>query len=158
MLPKFHILIGFILSILLHLFFPHIPILHLLIFFLSSFLFDVDHYIYFIFTKKSFNLFKSYKYFRYDLREIAIKNKIKKTKYLLLPFHLIEFLLIIFVFSIFIQFFRFIFLGIVSHIIVDWIYDLTLDKKDKKYKRVFSLLYYVISNKRSSKKIKKQRR
>ncbi len=155
MLPKFHILFGFLASLIFYFFFPEIPLNLIVLFFISSFIFDVDHYIYFIFTKRSFNFFKAYKYFRYDLREIAIRNKIKKINYLILPFHLIEFILLLGIFSFYFISIKFIFLGLIFHMFIDWIYDLRLDKKDKKYKRVFSIIYYAITNKRSSKKIKK---
>ena len=155
MFPKFHILFGFLVSLSLYFCFPGANLFFLLIFFLSSFIFDVDHYFFYIQKKHSLNFAKAYKYFRYDLRKIAIKNKLKRTKYLLLPFHLIEFLIIILILSFFIKIFQFIFLGLIIHMLIDWIYDLCLDENDKKYKRVFSIIYYVITSKRSSKKIKK---
>jgi len=60
MLPKTHIIIGFIFSLILAIIFPNsIGLFGGLIIFLSSFLIDVDHYLYYVWIKKNWSLKKS---------------------------------------------------------------------------------------------------
>ena len=62
MLPKVHIIVGGIISILLYLLFP-ITILEVSLIFLSSFLIDFDHYLLYVVNKKDFSLKKSFRWF-----------------------------------------------------------------------------------------------
>jgi len=107
------------------------------IFFLASFGFDIDHYIYYIFKKKSFNLPKAYIYFRKDLNK-KLKNNQKPIR-LLFIFHTIEFLFVIFLLALILEIFQWVFLGFLFHMVIDWIY-LLIKKDNKKYKRAFSLI------------------
>ena len=122
MLPKYHILLGFIFSLILYLIFPFIGFLGFFIIFFSSFLIDVDHYLYYIFKKKDFNLKKAYKYF-FEKR----KKIISSTKFVndvpnpaMYFFHGIEILLVLFILGIFIsKNFLFIFIGFSFHLFLD---------------------------------------
>lgn len=143
MLPIFHIIFGLILFILLYL--NNLNIFYAIIFFLASFGFDIDHYIYYIFKKKSFNLIKAYKYFRVDLNKKI--NKKQKPIDLLLIFHTMEFIFIVFILALFLEIFQWVFLGLLFHMLVDWIY-LLIKQDNKKYKRVFSLIGYVYGHKK----------
>ena len=122
MLPKYHILLGFIFSLILYLIFPFIGFLGFFIIFFSSFLIDVDHYLYYIFKKKDLNLKKAYKYF-FEKR----KKIISSTKFVndvpnpaMYFFHGIEILLVLFILGIFIsKNFLFIFIGFSFHLFLD---------------------------------------
>src|SRR5665811_17865 len=64
----------------LYLIFPTLSLIGLGIFFFASVLIDVDHYIFFVLRKKSWNLRKAYKHFRdlgKYLRKLPIKERQK---------------------------------------------------------------------------------
>src|SRR3989344_7888189 len=64
MLPKHHILLGFIFSLVTFFLFSQIGTLGGVVIFLSSFLIDFDHYIYYIFKKKDFSLKRAYLWYK----------------------------------------------------------------------------------------------
>lgn len=112
------------------------------LFFITAFFIDVDHYIYFICKKGSWNLKKAYHYF-YNLNK-QLKKRKKKLE-LLMIFHNIETLILLIVLSFFLfNVFFPILLGIIIHYILDIVTMLTC--KEKKYKRALSLIYYIIKN------------
>ncbi|MEK6823608.1 MAG: hypothetical protein AABY06_01105 [Nanoarchaeota archaeon] len=122
MLPKYHLILGFLFSLILYSIFPFIYLSGFFIIFFSSFLIDVDHYIYYIFKKKDLNLKKAYKYF-FEKR----KKFISSTKFVnerpnpaMYFLHGVEVLLILFIFGIFIsKYFLFIFIGFSFHLFLD---------------------------------------
>ena len=121
MLPKYHIILGFLFSLILWIIFPSISILGALIIFFSSFLIDVDHYLYFVLNKQNINLKNAYNYF-VKKRKIAIakKTKNKNPNPLMYLFHGIEVLLILFILGIFTnKIFLFIFIGFSFHLFLD---------------------------------------
>ncbi len=124
MLPKYHIILGFLFSLILYLIFPFISLSGFLIIFFSSFLIDVDHYLYYFFIKKDSNLKNAYRYFfekrKKGLSSIKfIKNKPNPRMYLL---HGLEILIIIFILGNFInKIFLFIFIGFAFHLLLDLI-------------------------------------
>ena len=63
MLPKYHIIYGFILSLILFLIFPTLGLIGAGIIFLSSFLIDVDHYIYYVLKENKFSPRKAIHHF-----------------------------------------------------------------------------------------------
>jgi len=150
MLPIFHIILGLILVVIFYFF--GLNFLYAILFFLACFCFDIDHYIYYIFKKRSFNLRKAYKYFRFDLNKNLKKGQ-KKIEFLFI-FHTIEFICLLFLLSFVSPIFLWIFLGWIFHMLIDWTYGL-ISKDNKKYKRAFSLIYYVWKNKKRAKNLKK---
>jgi len=125
MYPKYHIIFGFIFSFILFLIFPkNIGLLGAGIIFLSSFLIDFDHYVYYLFKKKSFNLKKAFYYFsNARIRMIKLPFEKRKNYYSCLCFfHGIEWIIILFVLGIFIsKYFLFIGIGFTLHLCLDWI-------------------------------------
>jgi hypothetical protein len=137
MLPKYHVLIGFIFSLAVYILFPVTP-LQASVIFLSSFLIDFDHYLWYVFKKKDLSLRRAYFYLKSLGR--------KKHKKHLMIFHTLEFILIIGVLSLFFPIFFFLLIGILFHSLLD-IIDLT--KRDMLSCREFSLInlfknYYTI--------------
>jgi len=135
MLPKHHILFGFILSFVLFLIFPSVNLISAGIIFLSSFLIDVDHYIYYVLKKKDISLKKAISYFLEKREKIGKFNlEKKKTFYSGFYFlHGIEILIITFLIGIFIShYFLFIFIGFFFHLFLDLLEEinknLRLDK------------------------------
>jgi hypothetical protein len=118
-----------------------------LIIFLSSFLIDVDHYLIFIFNQNSLSLKKAHKSFLNRRRKwIKLSNQEKeKYKRHILIFHGIEFIIILLILSFYIPIFKFILIGILIHLTLDYI-DIFYFK-DKLYSKV-SQFYVILTNKR----------
>jgi len=70
LLPKYHIIYGFVFTLVLSLFFG-IGLLEFILIFTASVLIDVDHYLFYIWKKKDFSLSRAYDDF------------VKKEKYIL---------------------------------------------------------------------------
>jgi hypothetical protein len=125
MYPKYHAFFGLILSIILFLIFPdYIGLLGTGIIFFSSFLIDVDHYIYFVIKDKSLSLKKAFNYFS-NARNKMLKFPFEKRKEYYSGFcffHGIEWLIILLISGIFIsKYFLFIGIGFLLHLCLDWI-------------------------------------
>jgi len=122
MLPKFHVIYGFVFSIILFLIFPSIGIFGAVIIFLSSFLIDVDHYIYYALKKKDINLEKGIMYFFTKRKKLAKMKIEQRNKFYsgFCFFHGIEILVILLFAGIFISnYFFFILLGFAFHLSLD---------------------------------------
>jgi len=124
MLPKYHIIFGFLFSLILFIFFPFIGLGGFLIIFASSVLIDVDHYAYYLFKNKIFSINKAYHYFFEQRKKLLAKSlKEKKIKisnpanYFL---HGVEVLTILFLLGIFAnKLFLFIVIGFAFHLFLD---------------------------------------
>lgn len=122
MLPKYHLIIGGIVSILLYLL-VHISMIEAFIVFLASFLIDVDHYLLYVFRTKDFSLQRSMEYF-YQRRKYLLlltPHERKRYKKAIFLFHGIECWAIIGALSYFYPFLVFVLLGIAIHIILDYL-------------------------------------
>ena len=145
MLPKYHILIGFISSLIIYLIFP-ITILQATIIFFSSFLIDVDHYMLYVYKKKDFSFKNSVKYF-FERRKSWLSLPLferRKRKLAIFIFHGIEFWLLLIILAIYINSILFVLFGIAIHILLDYI-DL-INNKDYLYSK-FSQFYVYLRNK-----------
>src|SRR3989344_9073734 len=122
MLPKYHIVFGAIVTVAIYFIFP-ITILQSAIIFLTSFLIDVDHYLYYIFVKKDFSSKNAVKWFT-EKRNIWMTlnyEQRKYYKYTPLIFHGIEFWFIIIILAQIYNIFYFILAGIAIHMLLDYI-------------------------------------
>ena len=145
MLPKYHIVFGMIISLIIYFLFQ-ITFFQFLLIFLSSFLIDVDHYFYYIFKEKNLSLTKAYAWGKKSGRKwdiLSLKEK-KEYKTPIFIFHGIEFLFLLVILSFFNNLFLYIFLGIIIHLILDFI-DIIHTKDLLLYK--FSQIYVYIRNK-----------
>lgn len=145
MLVKYHILFGLVFSIILYLVFP-LTVLEASVIFLSSFLIDVDHYLWHIFNKKSMSLKKSIDYFfnkrkKYTLMDSKEREKYKKT---ILFFHSLEFLIIVLLLSFINRFFLFVFIGLFFHLFLDILEYIYI--KEPLYSKL-SIILILIKNK-----------
>ncbi|MEK6817340.1 MAG: hypothetical protein AABX80_00920 [Nanoarchaeota archaeon] len=124
MLPKYHILFGFLFALFLFLIFNFIGLFGFFIIFASSVLIDIDAYLNYIFTKKDFSLRNAIKYLSEKRRKAINLSKEKKTKIqsMIRVFHGVEVLLILFILGIFVnKIFLFIFIGFSFHLFLDLI-------------------------------------
>ena len=132
MLPKAHIILGSIFSIILY--FLGLTPLQCTVIFLSSFLIDFDHYAWYVIKKKDFSLRNAY----YFLKGL------EKEKPVMMIFHTFEFILLILILSLFYDFFLFILIGMLFHSLLDVI-DLKYNKE--LHLREFLFLKYLFSDK-----------
>lgn len=90
-------------------------IFNALLFFAGGFLFDIDHYIWWIVTRKSFDYNATLKYFDKQLRLLKAGKNIPRH---LLPFHTVEFLLAVLAISVLVQNY-FLMWGLAFHFAID---------------------------------------
>jgi hypothetical protein len=123
MLPKTHIIIGFLVSLVLLVLIPKITIIGATIIFLSSFLIDIDHYMYYVLKQKDHNLKKAYYWFiqtGIDFKKLS-KDSQAKYKRAIMIFHGMEFWLILILLIIFVnKVFLFVLIGISIHMTLDF--------------------------------------
>jgi hypothetical protein len=123
MLPKTHFFSGIIIGF-VFLLFGNFSVVEISIFLAATVLIDFDHYLYFVIRKKSFNLKKAYIYFKEKTRNLRLLSKKERQSFTtgVYVFHDIEALGIVFLFSKIISpYFLFVFLGMLLHLILDWI-------------------------------------
>ena len=146
MFPKTHIIVNFFIS--LPLLFVINPVF-VLIFFLSSFLIDVDHYLYYIVQENSFSLKKAYNWFVMrdsKWRKLSTKER-RKYAYSLLIFHGLEIILLLSLLTTIYYPFLFIALGLFVHLAEDAIEEVPLGVIERKLFFVYSLYVYFTKTK-----------
>lgn len=126
MLPSKHFIFGLMFVGFLYFIFPKITFIGFLIILSSTVLIDVDHYIYYIYKKKSFNLKNAYKWFiqiEKKLLSLPWKQRNKfQTGFCFL--HGIEVLFVLLILGIFIsKYFLFVFVGFAFHLLLDSIHQ-----------------------------------
>lgn len=146
-----HIFLGAIFSLFLLIVYPKIEILGLGIIFLSSVLIDIDHYLYYIYRKKDWNLRKAYNWF-IEMEKKFLRLKREERNKTALPFcflHGFDLIFILFIGGLFInKYLFFVGIGFSFHLLMD-MFDETKykDRIDKasiiydflKYKKLFNL-------------------
>ena len=121
MLPKFHIIIGLIITIIFFFVF-NISVTQSIIIWLASFLIDVDHYLYFVGKKKKISLQQARKFFfeyRAAWLKLDKKEKIKYKKPIFL-FHGIECWIILTLISLAYSIVWFVLFGFAIHMTLDY--------------------------------------
>lgn len=125
MLPKWHALFGFILAVVLIAFFNVTPVNACLVF-LSSSLIDFDHYLYYVYRKRNFNLRKAYFSIK-KLGKACSKLPLKERKGIFVGyfiFHGLEVVVLLIVMGFLVTpYFYYISLGIFLHLIMDIFYE-----------------------------------
>jgi hypothetical protein len=144
MLPKWHVLIGLLVTILLKLTTSIEPLL-LLAFFLATFLIDIDHYFFFVLRKKNFDPFSSYNWFIEKEKEyLRIPfNERQRYKKPVMIFHGIEFWALLVLLSFASEVFIMIFWGIMVHMLADFA---CLFLKNEPFYQKFSQIWLCIEN------------
>jgi len=140
MLPKWHILFGAIASVIL--FFFHFLQWQILIFFLSSFLIDADHYVIYAIKRKEKNLIKVYNAFKKLDKKQSAPNFKGKRVFFLCIFHTYEFLFLFSILAISCRIAFFILMGFLFHILT----DITFSKDRKSYLKAISICYHIKKN------------
>lgn len=120
MMPKWHVLYGFILSILLIEFFDFSPIASLIVF-LSSVFIDLDHVLIYYIETKNLNPFNFWRWSMKKKNAFLSLDKIKRSQIKQTHFilHGVEFIFILLILSLFFSFFGWVLIGVVFHLILD---------------------------------------
>lgn len=123
MLPKIHIILGLIFSLIVFLIFPSVGWIGFALIFLSSFLIDIDHYLYYVWLKKDFSLKNAYNWFKKGTEIFKTLSKEKQDKVHFGNFflHGIELIIILAILSYFWHFCLYILIGVGFHMILDLI-------------------------------------
>ncbi len=131
MLPKNHILINLIISLILLIFFKPFFVL---VFFLAAILIDADHYFYYIIEEKDFSFKRAYKWFVVNRKKFLAmsREERKKHKNWFLIFHGVEVLIILFISSQYYPIVYFVFFGFLAHLIQDMFEDIPLGVAERK--------------------------
>jgi len=130
-----HIILGVIFSAFLYFVF-NLTLSQGLLIFLSSFLIDFDHYVFFIQRERNFSLKKAYRWWSKDLP--------RNHKPMLNIFHTVEFHLLVLVLSFYIPLFLYVFIGMIFHSLLDILY---LGYFNLLGCREFSLIRYLLRDK-----------
>lgn len=137
MLPRWHIIIGAIFTILIWIATPQINFLYILLLFLSTFLIDFDHYLCSALKTKKLGLFHSFEYHK-EMQKKQNRDKAKgiRERGDFHLFHTVEFHILVGLLGfLWIEFF-YVFLGMIFHSLLD-VYSLLTDKI--MYRREFFL-------------------
>ncbi len=145
MLPKWHLLFGFVFAYILIYFFQF-SLLAGTIVFLSSILIDIDHYLRYVYLEKDLSPIKFWNWSMQRKKRWEKLSKKEKSKYKYPQFflHGIEFWVIIFLLSFNHQIFLWMLIGIIFHMFFD-ISDLIYKKIPSHVK--LSQVYNYITNK-----------
>ena len=143
MLPQHHLIFGTIFSAILLILFPQLGFSGFFIIILSTVLIDMDHYAYFIYKKKDWNLKHAYDWVIETGKKFYSLPKIERDKFYLGIYllHGIEVLFVLSILGIFIsKYFLFIFIGFSFHLLLDAIYQIIQEKKITKVSLVHDFL------------------
>ena len=126
MLPRWHILFGFIFSLALLLLFQQIDLYAASIIFLASFLIDADHYLHYVFRKRDLNLRRAYWWFRsWEGRyEPLPKSERNKIYFPVCIFHGIEAFALLIILSFYSTFILWILIGFALHRFLDDVFSI----------------------------------
>lgn len=135
MIPRWHILFGLAFSLLFWLVFPATDLAYIGLMFLSSFLMDFDHYMCAVMEIKSINLGKALNYYKkmQKVEESEARRGIFRKGHFHI-FHTLEFHLLVLLLSLLWEGFFYIFLGMMFHSIVDFVW---MTAKRRLYRREF---------------------
>lgn len=123
MLVKYHILAGFLLSLLIFFMFPQIGWFYALVIFLSSVLIDFDHYLFYAIRFRDLSLKRAHCWFlrkSRQLRAMSVQER-RKYKFIILIFHGIECWIIVALLISLHKIFLFILIGFMVHMVLDFI-------------------------------------
>ncbi|GBE20391.1 hypothetical protein BMS3Abin17_01132 [archaeon BMS3Abin17] len=131
MYPKIHIIYGAIFSLLLLVIYPPIGLIGFSLIFLSSFLIDTDHYLYYVFRKKDWNLKHAYSWFvKGDKMMKALKQNKRINFYTgFYFFHGLETFFLLILLSVFVsKYFFLMLIGVSFHLILDMVDEIKRKK------------------------------
>lgn len=138
MLPKWHFLVIFIISLFL---WPSLKWNVLIIIFVAVFI-DIDHYFTYIYRKKDLSLRRAYNFY-IEKDEIFKKTGHFDKKYSLCIFHTIESVIAFSIMALIIPFFQFVFIGYAIHMFQDILSEILSCWFCYKMTRSYSVIRYI---------------
>ena len=142
MLPRWHILLGLIFSLIIWIIFPYIDWIFIALIFLSSFLIDFDHYMCSVYKTGKLSLFDSFEYHRKErIKYLKERSRGIRRKGDFHIFHTIEFNILVFLLGYLWAGFYYILIGMLFHSILDIISGIY---EDWLYRREFLLARWLI--------------
>lgn len=134
MMPLEHLIASLIVSLLAY---PIFEMFSFLIILTGVFV-DVDHYLLYVYKFRSLDLKKAFD-FHISLKEV--KKGEKQITYIYV-FHSFEFMLLLLLLSFYSIIFVMLFLGVILHVIMDWIYD--YKHPNKKIVKAYCVLLWLL--------------
>lgn len=150
MFPRQHIFLGLIFTIFLLIIFPSVSLINLSLVFLSSFLIDVDHYLFYAFKKRDLSLKNSYSWYLQHHKKFTSLSKAQRKQFFpaFCFFHGLEFLICLLLLTLFFNnHIFFILIGCTFHLSLDWYNGLLIDKRNTER---ISLIYDFLKFKRAN--------
>ncbi len=144
MLPKTHVSFGFLFAGALYLIFPQIGLIGAGIIWLSSFLIDVDHYIWYVIEEKNLSIKKAYHWHRLrkeTMRKLPRKEKLKHKNEILF-LHGFEPIAVLFALSYLWQPFLYILIGFAFHLSLDIIEEIKTKHRIDKIFLIHDVIKY----------------
>jgi hypothetical protein len=144
MLPKQHLFLGVILALTLLFIFPQISWIGFFLIVFSTVLIDVDHYIYYIYKKRDFNLKNAYNWFIKNQKKLMLLPRKKRNEFYggFCFLHGIELLLVLLFFSKISIYPLFIFIGSTFHLILDLIHQRTIHDRLDRISSIYDFLKF----------------
>jgi len=145
MLPRAHLILGILFSVTLFYLFPQIGYIGLTIILFSSVLIDIDHYFYYVYKKKDWNLKKAYFWFLKKRKQIKSLPREKRNEfYTVFPFlHGIEVLILLFLLGKFFSvYFYFVLIGFSFHLFLDISFKFTFHKRLDRISLIYSFFKF----------------
>jgi len=142
MLPSKHILIGAIFSVFLYLL--GLSLTNVILFFLASFLIDVDHYLYYVYRKRDISLKKAFNWYLELDKKYSSMSKSSRAKYWygFCIFHGIEPIILVFILSAIYAPLVFVALGLLLHLIMDIFLRILEDGDPLELSSIIYKVYY----------------
>ena len=144
MFPRVHFILGIIFAATLLYLFPQIGLFGAILIFLSSFLIDVDHYIFYVIIEKDLSLSNAYNWHlmnRKKMKKLSKKER-RKHKNEILFFHGLEPLIILYFLSLFYLPFMFILIGFTFHLVLDIFDEIRTNRRVDKISLIYDLIKY----------------
>ena len=141
MLPRWHILLGFVFSIIFWFIFKKTELLYISLVFLSSIFIDLDHYLNALFKIRSISLRKAFEYHKVlgEIEKYEQKRGIRRKSDFEI-FHTLEFHLLVLLLSFAWIGFLYLFIGMLFHSMLD-IIDMSI--KGRLYTRELLLFNWI---------------
>ncbi len=125
MLPKTHAILGLVFSLIFLAIFTNIGIFGFIIIWFSSIFIDVDHYLYYAYTRNSWSLKEAYNWFikkSNAFLEMSYEKRIKNGKFIPCIFHGIEMIIILSILTFLFPIFIYVLIGFIFHQLLDLIH------------------------------------
>lgn len=145
MKPIKHLLLGILFTLILYFIFPQIGLIEFVLVLLSTVLIDFDHFTYYLYKKKDWNLKKAFNWYLKDSKRYLSLSRKQRDKYYtgFCFLHGIEILIALFLLGSFVSFyFYYILIGFSFHLFLDLIDQIILNKRIDKLSIIYDIIKF----------------